>query len=102
MLQRLPHICLSDLRVGDIDVQVYIIPPVKLPTGFAWKSIEEFWSDLVNELPEIPYGGNRYFFNKLQPMLCEGTICCLCKQECPAFLFAHAAHAHVFALSHAM
>ena len=40
-----------------------------IATGAAWDSIEEFWSDLVNELPEIPIGGNNYFFNRLKPAL---------------------------------
>ena len=86
MLHRQSHIYLSAPHVGDIEVEICTNPPVKLATGFAWKGIEDYWSDLVNELPEIPIGGNNYFFNKIQPKLSEGTICYLRPVPCPSRL----------------
>ena len=31
--------------------------------------IEDYWSDLVHELPQIPMGANEYFFSTLKPAL---------------------------------
>ena len=43
--------------------------PIMLPFGAVWESIEDFWSDLVSELGEIPFGANEYFHNVLEPKL---------------------------------
>ena len=40
-----------------------------IPVGPFWEGLEEFWSDLVNELPDIPYGGNAYYHSILKPSL---------------------------------
>ena len=57
------------LVAGDIDVERLENPPIIIPTGAFWEGLEEYWSDLVNELPNIPDGGNCYFKTKLKPSL---------------------------------
>ncbi len=57
------------LNAGDISVERLADPPIIIPTGAYWEGLEEYWSDLVNELPDIPNGGNDYFLNKLKPSL---------------------------------
>ncbi|KAA6422185.1 MAG: hypothetical protein FRX49_07936 [Trebouxia sp. A1-2] len=54
---------------GDISVERLANPPVIIPTGAFWEGLEEYWSDLVNELPDIPSGGNHYFMKTLKPRL---------------------------------
>lgn len=39
--------------------------------GRHWEGIDNYWADLVNELGEIPYGGNEYFHGVLEPSLGE-------------------------------
>ena len=53
----------------DIQVERLVTPPVIIPTGQYWDELEAFWSDLVNELPNIPDGGNNYFSQHLKPSL---------------------------------
>ena len=60
---------------GDISVERLAEPPVIIPTGAFWAGLEDFWSDLVNELPDIPNGGNQYFLTQLKPSL--GQHCAL-------------------------
>ena len=55
------------MAAGDIETERLQIPPIIIPVGDTWETIEDFWSDLVNELPEIPMGANEYFFNTLKP-----------------------------------
>ena len=40
-----------------------------LPYGAFWEGLEEFWSDLVNELGEIPFGGNEHYHSVMKPSL---------------------------------
>ncbi|DBB14392.1 TPA: hypothetical protein ACH3X3_004692 [Trebouxia sp. C0006] len=54
---------------GDINVERLANPPVIIPTGAFWEGLEDYWSDLVNELPDIPDGGNHYFMKTLKPSL---------------------------------
>ena len=51
------------------DIPLKRLPTVIIPEGPFWDELEGFWSDLVNELPDIPDGGNRYFGNHLKPSL---------------------------------
>ncbi len=57
------------LIAGDISVERLANPPVIIPAGAFWEGLEEYWSDLVNELPDIPNGGNHYFTKTLKPSL---------------------------------
>ncbi len=57
------------LIAGDINVERLANPPVIIPTGAFWEGLEDYWSDLVNELPDIPDGGNHYFMKTLKPSL---------------------------------
>lgn len=54
---------------GDVNVERVANPPIIIPTGAFWEGLEEYWSDLVNELPDIPNGGNHYFMKTLKPSL---------------------------------
>ena len=49
------------------DIPLKRKPTVVIPDGPFWDELENFWSDLVNELPDIPDGGNRYFGSHLKP-----------------------------------
>jgi len=75
----------SILIAGDITVERLANPPVIIPTGAFWEGLEEYWSDLVNELPDIPNGGNHYFMKTLKPSLgqCPASEFC---QPTRAFL----------------
>ena len=53
----------------DVNVERLVIPPVMIPSGVFWDELEAFWSDLVNELPNIPDGGNDFFALHLKPTL---------------------------------
>ena len=68
------------LCADDIPLQRLAIPPVIIPIGPFWDELENFWSDLVNELPNIPDGGNEYFGAHLKPSL--GNTACLCNVLC--------------------
>lgn len=46
-------------------------PPVIVPFGAFWESLEEYWSDFVAEMPEIPFGGNEHYHNAMKPKLGE-------------------------------
>jgi len=75
----------SIVLAGDITVERLANPPVIIPTGAFWEGLEEYWSDLVNELPDIPNGGNHYFTKTLKPSLgqCPASEFC---QPTRAFL----------------
>ena len=79
------HSNASIVFAGDITVERLANPPVIIPTGAFWEGLEEYWSDLVNELPDIPNGGNHYFMNTLKPSLgqCPASEFC---QPTRAFL----------------
>lgn len=51
------------------DIPLKRLPLVIIPVGPFWEEVADFWSDLVNELPDIPDGGNRYFGDHLKPSL---------------------------------
>ena len=51
-----------------------------------WEGLEEYWSDLVNELPDILDGGNHYFMKTLKPSL----------GQYPAFLGFAGPQEHVY------
>ena len=51
------------------DIPLERHPSVMIPVGPFWDELENFWSDLVNELPNIPFGGNSYFDDHLKPSL---------------------------------
>ena len=63
------QISLNGLIADDTPTQTLEDPPIFLPVGPLWKGLEEFWSDLVIELPEIPYGGNEHYHNVMKPAL---------------------------------
>ena len=64
-------ICMKDFNVcaDDIPLERLVCPPSIIPVGAFWDELEAFFSDLVNELPDIPDGGNRYFAAHLKPDL---------------------------------
>ena len=62
----------------DIPLQRLVTPPVIIPFGPFWDEVENFWSDLVNELPNIPDGGNEYFAAHLKPSLGESCLSVQC------------------------
>ena len=62
------------VAAGDISIQRLADPPVIIPTGAFWGGLEDYWSDLVNELPDIPNGGNNYFLTQLKPSLGQHCI----------------------------
>lgn len=63
-----------NLCADDIPLQRHATYPIIIPVGPFWDELEAWWSDLVNELPEIPFDGNRYFDSHLKPSLGDHSI----------------------------
>lgn len=66
------------LRADDIPLQRLVTPPIIIPYGPFWDEIEGWWGDLVNEVGEIPFGGNEYFVDHIKPSLSEHCIFVQC------------------------
>ena len=63
-------VLIQQLRAtDDVPLQRLEDPPIMLPYGAFWEGLEEFWSDLVNELGEIPFGGNEHYHSVMKPSL---------------------------------
>lgn len=71
------------------DIPLERLPHVMIPVGQFWDELENFWSDLVNELPDIPLGGNSYFGDHLKPSLGNTAyptlLICMISQDIESF-----------------
>lgn len=73
----------------DISVERLVIPPVVIPIGIFWEELEAFWSDLVNELPNIPDGGNDFFASHLKPTLGDYSTSAILPQHMLSMFSMH-------------